>query len=93
MNLAIWLGALAWPLVSRVLVAAGVGTVTYAGVSTALNAALDAAKSSFGGLAGELSQILAMAGLFQAMSIIAGALIASLSWMVLKKFALQSTGA
>ncbi len=89
-NIALWLGTLAWPLVTRVLVSAGIGTLTFAGVAAALNAALGAAKSAAGGLSGDIASVVAIGGGFTAMSIIAGGAVASLAFIVLKRFALQS---
>lgn len=91
-NIATWLAAITWPLVSRVLVALGLGTVTYTGASTALGSALSGAKGAFTGLIVEVAQLLAMAGFFDAMSIMAGGLMSSLAWMVMKKWAFQTTG-
>jgi hypothetical protein len=84
------LGAIAWPLVSRVLVALGIGVVTYAGADGALNTMLSAAKGAMSGLSGPLASYLAMAGVFDAMSAIAGGLVSGLAFMTLKKLALQS---
>lgn len=83
-----WIAALAWPMVSRVLSALGIGTITYIGLSAALNSALSAAKSAVGGLSGDVMSLLAMAGMFQAMSIIAGGLISGLVFIATKKFTL-----
>ncbi len=91
-SIAEWLGRITWPLVSRALAALGLGTVTYTGASTALNSALDGSKMAFSGLVGEVAQLLAMAGFFDAMSITAGGLVSSLSWLILKKWAFQTTG-
>lgn len=88
-GLADWLMKISWPVVSRVLAALGVGTVTYTGASEAAGSAVAAAKSAFTGLAGDVVQIIAMTGFFDAMAIAAGSLFASLAWMVLKRFALQ----
>lgn len=85
-----WLAVIIGPLVKRALVAVGVGTVTYVGAMAALRQALDAAKSAMGGMAGEVLSLVAMAGGFQAASIIAGGLVAALSVSVLKRFALQA---
>lgn len=93
MPLAALLGAIAWPLVSRVLVALGIGIVTYAGMDVALTAALDASKAAMGGLPANAAAILAMAGVFQAMGIIAGGLVAGVALMVTTRFALRSAGA
>ena len=89
-SIAQWLSDLTWPIVSRVLASLGVGTVTYAGAETALRGAIDTAKTAFQGMGGEVLQIIAMAGFFDAMSITSGGLVSGLAWLVLKKFALQS---
>ena len=91
-NIAQWLASITWPLVSRVFAAIGLGTITFTGINTALGSALDAAKSAFTGIGGDLLQILAIAGVFDVMAILSGGLISGLSWLVLKHFALQSTG-
>ena len=91
-NIAQWLASITWPLVTRVMVALGVGTVTYTGADTALNSALSAAKAGFVGMSSDILQLLAMAGFFDAMSIMSGGIVSGLSWLVLKKFALQTSG-
>lgn len=88
-----WIVALGWPLVSRVLVAAGMGTVTYVGLSVAVNAALSSAKSALGGLGADVTQLIAMAGVFDAFGIMAGGIIAGLVFVTLKTFGLKATGA
>lgn len=75
------------PLVKRGLSAVGVGVVSFVGVEAALQGAMTAAKSAFGGMTGEVLQIAAMFGFFTAIGIIAGGLSAGLSMMVLKRFA------
>jgi len=87
-GIAAWLAAIAWPLVSRVLVAMGIGTLAYTGASAALSSALTAAKAAFAGTAGPLLQLLTMCGLFDYASIVSGALVSGLAFMTLKKFAL-----
>lgn len=92
-NIAQWLASITWPLVSRVMVSLGVGTVTYTGADTALQSALGAAKAGFVGMSSDILQLLAIAGFFDAMSIMSGGIVSGLSWLVLKKFALQTAGA
>jgi Protein of unknown function (DUF2523) len=87
-----WLYDISWPIVSRVLAALGLGTITYTGADTALTAAMSAAKATLTGIIPEVLQILAMSGFFEAMAISAGGLISGLAWMVLKRFALSTTG-
>lgn len=81
------LTALAGPLAKKVLSALGIGFITYAGIDTAINAALGAAKSNFAGVATDIASILAIGGLFTAMSVIAGGITAGLTLMVLTKMA------
>jgi len=87
-----WLASITWPLVSRVLVSLGIGTVTYTGANVMAQQAIDAAKGAFLGLAGEVVQLLAMAGVFDFLAITSGGILSGIGWMVLKKFALQTTG-
>lgn len=89
-TLAEWLARISWPLITRVLTAAGIGTVTYTGASTALNTALGSVKTALAGIGGDVLQLLAMAGFFEAMAISAGGIVSGLSWLVLKRFALQA---
>ena len=89
-SIAEWIARITWPLITRVMTAAGIGTVTYAGADTALSGALNAAKTALAGIGGDVLQLLAMAGFFEAMAISAGGLVSGLSWLVLKRFALQA---
>ena len=89
-DIAAWLARISWPLVSRVLGSWGIGTVTDTGASEALGGALGGAKTAFAGLGSEILQIITMSGFFDAMAITAGGIMSTLSWMVLKRFALQS---
>lgn len=91
-SLADWLAKITWPLVSRVMTALGVGTVTYTGADTALSSALSTAKAAFVGIGGDILALLAMGGFFDAMAITAGSIVSALTWLVLKRFALQTTG-
>lgn len=92
-SIADWLASITWPLVSRALKALGVGTVTYVGVNTAISGAMQASKDAFAGLAADVFSLLAIGGFFDFMSITSGGIISGLSWMVMKRFALQNTGA
>lgn len=91
-SIADWLASITWPLVSRVLMSLGVGTVTYTGASTALESVINSSRSAFGGLASDVASILAIGGWFDFMSITSGGLMSGLAWLVLKRFALQNTG-
>jgi len=91
-GLADWLAKISWPLISKAMTSLGVGTVTYVGAETALESALNAAKSSFTSVGGDLLNLMAMTGFFDAMAIMSGGILSGLSWMVLKRFAIQNTG-
>lgn len=90
-DIAAWLAKISWPLVSRVFASMGMGTVTYVGADTALDAALGHIKTAFLGFTGDILQLLAMAGFFDAMSIMSGGIVSGLAWLTLKHFALQTT--
>lgn len=87
-----WIASISWPVVSRVLAALGVGTVTYTGLDAAVNSGLDAARSALTGLTPDVLQILALAGFFEAMALTAGSLLGAVTWLTLKRFALSTTG-
>lgn len=91
-GIAEWLAKISWPLVSRVLVALGFGYTTYEGADSALAGAMSAAKAAFGGFSAEVLQLLALSGFFEAMAITSGGIVSGLAWMVMKRFALQTTG-
>ncbi|MGA0610858.1 DUF2523 domain-containing protein [Caldimonas sp. KR1-144] len=88
-SLATWLASITWPLVSRVLVALGIGYLSYTGAGEALGAALQHAKSAFGGLPGDIAMIVAKFGFFDFMAITSGGFVSGLAWMQLKKLAVQ----
>jgi len=84
--LATLLVALVGPMARRLLISLGLGLVTFVGLSAAVNAALSAAKGALGGLTGPVLSVLAMAGFFTALSVIAGGIVARVSMMTLQKF-------
>ncbi|MBN8490107.1 MAG: DUF2523 domain-containing protein [Burkholderiales bacterium] len=91
MNWATWLMSLAAPIAKRVAVALGFGYVSFEGAALVLENAFASAQGALGGLVGEAAAILARAGMFDAMAIASGALVASLSWVMLRRFALVSS--
>lgn len=86
MPLAAFLMGLVGPLARQILVSLGIGLVTFVGMDAAVGSALSAAKSSLSGLPGQVTQILAMAGVFTAFSVIAGGVVARISLMTLQRF-------
>ncbi len=85
---ATWIMALVAPVAIKALAAIGIGVVTYAGADAALRSVLDQVQSSMAGMTGELAGILGLAGLYQAVSIISGALVAALAWAQLSRLSL-----
>jgi len=85
-GLGAFLVSVAGPIARKVLASIGVGVVSYAAISTALNGALSAAKTALSGLGGDGLAIIQMTGIFTAFSIIAGALIARVGLNAIKKF-------
>ena len=80
--------ALVGPIAKRVLVALGLGVVTFTGVDIALQATLSQAKAAWaGGFAGPVADLVALAGMNTALSILAGALTARVTMLTLKRFA------
>lgn len=78
--------SLTGPVVKKALSSIGVGLVSYAALSSALNAALGAAKGALGGLSGSALSMIQLSGCLDALSIIAGALIARVALQSIKKF-------
>jgi Protein of unknown function (DUF2523) len=86
-----FLSTIAGPIARKVMVGLGVGTVTFLGLQTALNAAISAASSAYGSLAAVPAAFLAMSGFNTAIGIILGALVARLALVQLKRFQLQTS--
>lgn len=89
MSIGSFIGQLAAPLARKAAISLGFSVVTYAGISAAVTGALSASKGSFGGIVGEVSQLVAMAGFFEALSIIAAGITASVTLVALKKFEMR----
>lgn len=87
MNFSAVIISLAAPVLKRILTTLGIGLVSYAAMSAALNNALNAAKGAWAGLSGfpEALALIQIAGVNTAASIIAGALITRLALQSLKK--------
>lgn len=75
-NIAIWLLAMVVPLAKKLLLALGIGYMTYEGLSTIAGQARDAVISSYGGMPADVLAILALGGINQAIGIILSALTA-----------------
>lgn len=75
MTFASVMGGLAAPLAKRAAVALGIGFISFAGLTAALNTLLDLVRSSWGGLGGDIAALMALGGYNTALAIIGGALI------------------
>ena len=85
-----WLSEYAGPLVKRVLAALGFGYVTFEGANAAVEGALDAIRTAAGGIVLEVAQLLALAGVFDYLSITAGGVVGGLAWMTVKRMTLKT---
>lgn len=74
------------PLAKRVLVALGIGVVSYAGVQTLLDQVRDAVTGAWGQLGGSTLQLLTLGGFPESVGIILGALAARVGLMALEQF-------
>ncbi|WP_144153288.1 DUF2523 domain-containing protein [Paraburkholderia sp. BCC1885] len=79
-TLAVWLMGLIGPLVLQALLAAGFGLVTVVGADTAVTALLDLVSQNVGLLPNDLLSLMALAGVFQALSFIGSGIVARVTW-------------
>ena len=81
-----FLMAIAGPLARQVLISLGFAMVTYVCVDTAVNSLLSQARAAWtGAFLGDAAQLIAMAGVNTALSILAGAIAARVTMITLKK--------
>lgn len=83
-----FLAGAAGPIAKRVLLGLGIGTLTMVGLQAAVTAALDATRSSLGGMTGVVADLVAMSGFFSAAAIIAGGLTTAVTMVALKRLAI-----
>jgi len=81
-----WLVSLAGPAIKKILATLGIGLASYAALSVALNQAIGAAKTAWGGLGGDTLGLVQLAGIPEAISIIVGAVLARVAMQTVKKF-------
>lgn len=84
-NLAVWFLGLVGPLAKKVLLMLGIGTLTYAALTPLINSIISNAQSMFGQIGGTTAQLIGLAGIPQVFGIIAGALVARVSFISLNK--------
>lgn len=83
--------AVAWPMVRKVLGMLGIGWISYEAITALLNNVITAAQSSWGQVSGAMLQLCSLGGVPQVMGIIAGALVARGSFLVLSKLGKLAT--
>lgn len=81
-----WLMAAVTPLVRRVLIALGIGLVTYTGLDMVLTNVQASVIASIGGMTGASAQVAAILGFQQSVGIILGALATRLALTQLTKW-------
>lgn len=81
-----FLAAAAGPLLKKAMLAIGLGTITYAGLQAAFNAAQTQVISHYGQMSGASLQLADLAGVGQTIGIILGALAARVGIAVVSKF-------
>lgn len=86
MNWATFLASLAAPIAKRAFIALGLTVVSYVGISTSLESVLGLAKNNLATLDGGIASMLALSGIFDGLSILAGSLLARASLIPLKRF-------
>lgn len=86
MNPAVWVLALVAPLVRRILIALGVGLISYGGLALLATQVRDQVLTNLSGLTGDAYQVVAMSGAFEAVGIMLGALAARAALMAVERF-------
>jgi len=84
-----WLMALAAPLAWKVLGALGIGIFVYVGVDTMTDQVIGYAQSAWSGLPGAVAQLMGLAGMNEALSIICGGISARVSMMMMKRWGIK----
>lgn len=85
-NIAAWIFALIVPLVKKVLVALGIGVVTYAALTPLFNALQSAIIANFGAMGHTTLQLLALGGITESVGIILAAFSARLAMLAAGHF-------
>lgn len=86
-----FLAAAAWPLVKKVLVALGIGWVTYEGLTLIASQVQTQVLASWGQIGGVTLQILSMAGVPESVGILLGGLTAKAALVALGRLGKVTT--
>lgn len=81
-NLATFLMGIAGPMVLRVFTALGIGTMTFTGVTTALQGLIDQATANWASVPSDVLALSSVAGIPQCLGIICGAFVARVGMWV-----------
>lgn len=81
-----FLVAIATPLVGRVMLALGMGFVTYQGLDALVSAAQSAVIGAYGSMTGPIIQFLGLTGVGQAIGIILSAITTRVALLSIKQF-------
>lgn len=81
-----WLIRMVEPVVARVMVSLGIGYVTFTSVQDILDGVIQSVTTAFNGLGSKVLQIISLYGLPEALGIILGAYVFSLTVISLKRF-------
>ncbi len=84
-KLFVWLASAVGPLAKKVLVALGIGWLSYTGVQVALDAARSQVVSSWGQIPADIANIVGLFGFSQAAGIILGAISARAGLLVVQR--------
>jgi hypothetical protein len=74
------------PLAKKILLALGIGTITYTGLQEAFDAASDQIIANYGAMSGGTLALVDLAGVGQAIGIILGAIAARVAMIALARF-------
>lgn len=91
MQFVTWLLALAWPIAKKVLVALGIGVITYGGLQAVGSQITNAVLSSWGAVGGYTLNILSLAGIPDCIGIILGAINARIAIIAVGKIGRVAT--
>jgi len=84
-NLASWLLAVSVPVVKKVMVALGIGTISYASIKPLIDSILGNLLTTYASFTGPAAQILSLSGIPDALGIVTGAIVARVSFIVMNK--------
>jgi len=84
-----WLMALAGPLVWKALASLGMAIFVFVGVEAMTQQLIGHAQTAWAGLPGTVAQLMGLAGINTAFSIVAGGITARVSMLMLKRWGIK----